>query len=482
MAQSPMSAPPRREVPPILVALVALLLLRQLAWALWGYFNVDEFENLQVLWLWERGVLPFRDYLHSHLPIFSFLLKPIYALVGPSPELPGVVRLVVFPLQLLLYWELYLLGRLVTGRSLAGVLAVGFALTSPIIGGSLAEVRGDVLVYPMILGAVLCLWWLIESGKMRWFYLAGFAVGLSLVFTQKAVLLSLVIALFFERHLARGMGLSFGRRLGHWIGFSVLALGPYLAALAAVGMACDMNAANMVALPDNGIRFVQFTLLTNYRLLLLPTVIIPTLIFVGPAWSAAVRLVRGRVSPFSAGQNVLRLTAVYTLVAIVQLALMPVLFMHIFILPYLFFSMLAAWFFVRKSQRTMLIVFVIGLALAHAQIWNGELYRTRTLQQQQMRFLAQVVDAERPILDSLVGVGSFAPLVGRQLHYRPFFFSGEFYEEENQRVARALARKEYGAIVDQYVMQNYLPESIKRIIEKNYEPAPGVGDILVPRR
>ncbi|MDP8224100.1 MAG: hypothetical protein P9L99_12130 [Candidatus Lernaella stagnicola] len=472
----------RRSVPWPLLALTGLLILRQAGWALWGQFNVDEFENLQVLWLWDRGVLPFRDYLHSHLPTFSFLLYPIYALVGPGPILPAVVRLIAFPLQLLLLWELYTLGRLVTGRSLAGVLAVGFALTSPIIGASLSEVRGDTVVYPMILGSLLCLWYLIESGgKLRWFYLAGLLIGLSLMFTQKAVLLSLVLALFFERHLARGLGMSFGRRLLHWLGFTALAVGPFLVALVTIGVICDMNAANMVALPDNGIRFAESALLTRYRLLLWPTIILPTLIFVGPAWYAALRLVRGRASASSAPQTILRFCAVYALLALVQLILMPVLFMHIFILPYLFFALLAAWYFLRKSRRTVLVVFVIGLALAHAQIWNSELYSSRERQMTQMKFVAANVPADKPVLDPLNGAGSFRPLVGRHLHYRPFFFAGEFYDDESRLVARALAQKEFGAVIDQYVVREHLPYGIKRIIERNYQWAPESEGILVPR-
>ena len=65
--------------PRFLIALVAILLLRQLWWAVFGKLNVDEFEEVQVLWLIDQGIWPWRDFLHTHLPFYNFLLYPIFA-------------------------------------------------------------------------------------------------------------------------------------------------------------------------------------------------------------------------------------------------------------------------------------------------------------------------------------------------------------------------------------------------------------------
>jgi hypothetical protein len=470
------------KTPKALIALVGLLVLRQVGWALWGEINVDEYENLQVLWLWQQGIFPFRDYLHSHLPVFSFLLWPFLSATGPSSVLPALVRLAFFPVQLLVLWQLFVLGRRVTGRAIAGWLTVAFFLASPIIGESLSEVRGDTLVYPMVLGAVLCLWRLIDSGgKLRWFYLAGLLLGVSLVFSQKPVLLALVIGLGFERHLARGLGVPLGRRVMHWISFTALVVGPYAVVLAWMAGLDIAGLENLVALPDNGVRFAQSRMLNIYRMLLLPTVLIPAGVIIGPALAAAWRLVRGRSSPSSGPQALGQVFAIYALVATVQLLLMPVVFMHLFVLPFMFFSLLAAQVFVRKSRRAILIAVVATMLLTHVHMWNGEIYHSRAKQTAQLDYLLEHVPHDRPVLDSLLGVAAFWPPVGRHLHYRPGFFSPEFYAEENVAVARALSRREFGAVVDQYMFRHDFPDPIRQAIDYWYTRAPKAPDILLPR-
>lgn len=483
MAASDQLDRPRDRVPRLLMALVGLLLLRQVGWLLWGELNIDELENLQVLWLWERDVLPFRDYLHSHLPVFSFLLYPLYRLIGPDIALPMVVRLVFFPAQLLILWQLHTLGTRLTGRRLGGWLAMGFALTSPIVAESLSEVRGDTLVYPMTLGAVFCLWRMVREGEgqLRWFFLAGLLLGLSLLMTQKAVLVAAVIALGFERHLAEGLRLSFGKRLRAWVVFALLVVGPFVAALALLALTGKVDPAYVVALPDNGVRYAISEILTRYRFVLLLTTLIPAATIIGPALRTARRTLRIKPSGSSPAQLVMWVCAVYALLAVVQLLLMTVMFMHIFIFPFLFFSLLAARFFVGRRPRTVLVVFVLGLLLTHVQVWNGELYRSRAAQVAQFEYLDKNVPRNEPVLDSLLGVGAFRPVVGRHLHYRSAFFAPTFYNEQDVVVARALAKREYGAVVDQVMFRLYARPSIRKIIDLNYVPAPGLPDVLVRR-
>ena len=54
------------------------LAFRCLYWTLTGHLNADDFENIQIIWLFEHGVLPFRDYYHTHLPLYHVFLYSLF--------------------------------------------------------------------------------------------------------------------------------------------------------------------------------------------------------------------------------------------------------------------------------------------------------------------------------------------------------------------------------------------------------------------
>ena len=473
-----------------MAVLLGLLLLRQLGWTLIGALNVDELENLHVLWLWEHGVLPFRDYLHSHLPIFSFVLYPLYALFGPSISLPGIVRLVFFPMQLLLLWQIFCLARRLLDSRFSGYAAVGFFLAAPVVGKSICEVRGDTLVYPMALAAVACFSRFVDEygSRLRWFYLSALLFGLSLLFTQKAIFLFLAIALYFERFQARGLRWNFWLRLRRWWWFALLVATPFAAAVGMLAATGVLPPNGLSILSDNGIRFAQSRLLTHYRLVLLSFVIVSTLPLLLPAARIALDRQRGRYSLASADQLVWQLAATYAVIAGVQLLLIPVLFMHLFVLPFLFFGLLAARFWRNRSRRALVIALAFSVFLAHLQLATGEFYQSRRSLLRQMKYLAEHVPPDRPVLDGLTGGGAFRPIVGRHLHYRPFFFSDAFFGEQEKAVIEALARKKYGAVIEQMVFgrqdaenARYISPAVAQLIRQNYYPPRQAPGILLPR-
>lgn len=473
-----------------MATLLGLLLLRQLGWTILGALNVDELENLQVLWLWERDVLPFRDYLHSHMPIFSFVLYPLYALFGPSLALPGAVRLVFFPLQCLLLWQVFWLGRRLLGSRVSGYAALGFFLAAPVVGKSLGEVRGDTLAYPLALAAVMCFSRFVDEygARLRWFYLTGLLFGLSLIFTQKVIFLFLATALYYERFQARGLRWGFWLRLRRWWWFTLLFATPFATALGLLAATGVIEPDGLAILPDNGLRFAQSKLLANYRLVLMAFVLVSSLPILLPAGRIALERQRGRYSLASADQMLWQLAATYAVTAALQLLLIPVLFMHLFVLPFLFFGLLAARFWRNRSRRTLTIVLAISILLAHLQLATGEFYRSRRPLLRQMAFLAENVPPDRPVLDGLTGAGAFRPIVGRHLYYRPFFFSDVFFADQDRAVIEALARKKYGAVLDQMVFDlrdqdhsRYISPAVARLIRQNYYPVRQMPGVLLPR-
>ncbi|MCL4236201.1 MAG: glycosyltransferase family 39 protein, partial [Deltaproteobacteria bacterium] len=327
-----------------LVAVVFGLLVRQFYWVLTGYLNPDEFENLQIVWLFERGIWPYRDYIHTHLPVHNLLLWPIYRVHGPTAELPGLVRIYLFPITLLVAAQIGWIARQLANRRIAAWLAIIVFLASPAVGKKLAEVRPDAFAYPCWLAAIASFVSFTESkGSARSsFYWCAAALGIGLLFSQKGVLLVPALAIGFESQMAHFSRPPWTGRFYRHVAFAAIAAAPtilLLSGLFAMGM---VSSTDLNPLFTGGLHSTSGGFFNAHRIQVLLNGALASFIAVafGLVGIFRARLWKGAKN-FETKVGVQALAFV-ALVSLAQFAAQSVMFYHVLVLPVAVFSILAA--------------------------------------------------------------------------------------------------------------------------------------------
>ncbi len=458
-------------------SLVLLLLCRELWWLFHGVLNVDEFENLQVLWLWERGIFPFRDYRHSHLPVYNLLIYPVYAWFGPSVHLPGLVRLFLSPLVFLTLFLVGYLGYLLTRKSLGGVLAVLLLLSSPIVAASLVEMRPDTFAIPLTLGSIVLL---LEYMKRRkdggvLYYLPALFLGFALLFSLKGVLVTALVILFFERYHDRVLGLSLPSRLKRTLVFSILLCFPYLLVIVFLVASGLLRSADLGILTTTGMMVSVAPLLLEHKQALCKAFLLANAVTI--AWSLLAVWRCGRLPGTgpSGGGFILAIAAG---ILTVQLAAQPLLMPHFLVFPFMCLSLLAARELVRRSSLSVGFWSLLALFTSHA-LDPGHPGGSRSVQIEAFRTVLSCTDEDTPVLDGISGFGTFRPIVGDHLFYRPGFYRDDFYHQKHLLVARGLKDRTIGAVVEDRFVRA-APRRILGLIEENYEVSVNPM-VLVPK-
>ena len=463
-----------------LAVCLGALLLRQLWFALFGYLNVDEFENAQVVWLWRQGLLPVRDYFHPHLITYNLLLAPIYALCGPTPELLGWIRVFLFPLVLLPVWQIGWIGRRLGGAR-AGWLAAVLFLSSPITGYSLAEMRPDTVALPLVLGALMCGLAYLERSEPspRLFYAAALLLGLNFLFTQKFVFLAFVLMWRLETHHARVWQWAPARRWRSALAFGALTLLPLPLVIAGYGLAGWLNWDDFLLLIGSATQYVP----VNWQ-----SQKVKLLTAAGYALSDGVPLLLGlwglATIAFSRGamararSSVPWIAGVVLIVSALEILGLPVLFFHLLVLPQVMLSLLAVQTVV--SRRAGLIAALALLQLIYAHLVNRDVFHTRQQQVETFRYVLEHVPPDRPVLDFFSGYSAFRPIVGRLLYFRPLYEGGDISAPQLRAVVRGLATRRIGLVVKD-VLFRFLPPALRDLILANYEPTPEYPDLLAPK-
>jgi len=458
--------------------LLGCLLVREVWWLLCGTLNVDEFENLQVIWLWERGVLPFRDYRHSHLPVYNLLLYPAYAWFGPGVQLPGLVRLFLSPLVFLTLWMVGHLGTLLTRKRLGGILAVLLLLSSPTVAASLVEMRPDVFALPLTLGSLILL---LEYLKRRkdggpLLYAPAILLGFALPFSLKGILVIPLVIGFLEHYHFRVLGLPFSARLKRTLAFCTLVCFPYLAAMALLVAGDLLGARDLSILTTSGMRVSVTPLTQAYKQNLWKAFLLANAVTIVWSGLGVWRSRRRRGTGLNAGG--LFFAAAAGILAL-QLAAQPVLMPHFLVFPFLCVSLLAAREIVRNGPLNM--VFWSVLALFTSQVLDLIPSRgSRSLQTEAFRTVLAHTNEDTPVLDGISGFGTFRPILGDHLYYRPGFYRDDFYFDKHQVVAKGLKERTIGAVVD----DPFIRASSGRIlglIAENYSVSENPL-ILLPRK
>ena len=460
------------------------LLLRQLWWALFGPLNVDEFEHLQILWLFEHGILPYRDYLYSHLPVYNLLLFPLYAITGPVAELPGLVRTALFPLVLLTVWQVGWIGSRILGRAVGGWASVILFLSSPVISESLAEMRPDTFALPLALGGAMLFLSAVTENQDRpfRFYASGLLLGSSLLFSQKSIFLTLLLAFCYERYHHRVLGLPWGARLRRLLLFTALLTLPFVSATAGLFASQILDLEGLIVMATNGMHFTNTELRAEARFSLVRATILSNAIVFFAGLIGAMRTRFWSGEGFDGKRGGLVFAGALAVVTSVQVLVMPLIFFHVFVLPSIFLSILAVLPLIRRSTPVILIC--LALVMVSTQILDPNRHlrysQTRVKQEARFRFVLENVPEDAPVLDSYNGFFTFRPIVGKIFFYRPGMFSGNYFDRQSSAVAGLLAAKKYGAVIEHTIMDS-APRRVRELIGKNYRPSKPFPDILLPK-
>ncbi|MCC6159082.1 MAG: glycosyltransferase family 39 protein [Deltaproteobacteria bacterium] len=470
----------RRALIAILVAVLAASIWRLVSFTLFGRFNVDEFENIQMLWLFDRGVIPYRDYLHSHTPLFNLLIWPVYRAVGAAPEVLGAVRVAILPVVLATVALVWVTARRVAGR-LAALVATTLFVSSPWAVQSLGEARPDTFTLPLVFVAA----WLVfraaddPSWKPARFFGAGAILGISTLFTLKNGLYALIVAMAFEHLRFARFHAPLRRRVIDMAIFGVLIVAPYtifVALLLATGV---VRPDAVDAVVTHGLGHIDPYLMKPYHWIFI------TVFVAGHAFTVfggGVGAVRARWwgEPGAIADRLVDTVSGRMLAAgLVPLLLLSFPVPHMFLMGLAFAAILAARLVVAMPRRRAALWLLA--ALVPPQFLTMADLADRDHQMAEFRYVLDHAPPESPVIDAVYGYGTFRPIVGRFIHYRAGILLPEDMEEQNALVLRSVLTRRYGVVLKDHLSQ-LQPDIVHHAIDRCYEPSKDYPErILLPR-
>ncbi|MEX1118986.1 MAG: hypothetical protein WEB60_09350 [Terrimicrobiaceae bacterium] len=168
--------------------------------------DIDEAQNLHLVYGWLQGELPYRDRFDNHAPLFSLLFVPLAALVGETPHIVLLARLALFPVGLGILWLVFAISKKLANREIAWwTVAISLAFADWSLKS--IEFRPDVVWAFFWFFAV----WLLVRGLPRLTplnsFFIGFSLGIALCASIKTTFLvpalgaGCVAAFFFSKQL-----------------------------------------------------------------------------------------------------------------------------------------------------------------------------------------------------------------------------------------------------------------------------------------
>jgi hypothetical protein len=201
----------------LLAALIALRVL----YAFHYEFDSDEPQHLHVVWAWTRGLLPYRDVLDNHAPLFHLLMAPLLSAIGERPEALVAMRFAMFPLFATVLLAVAALGRRLWSPRV-GLWAAVLAAAWPQHFLTSLEFRADDLWAALWLLSLVVLFG--GPPTARRCGSAGLLAGAALGVSLKTALLvfGLGLALTAAWPAARRQGAQATRAVGAWVAGFVL--------------------------------------------------------------------------------------------------------------------------------------------------------------------------------------------------------------------------------------------------------------------
>ena len=201
----------------LLAALIALRVL----YAYHYEFDSDEPQHLHVVWAWTRGLLPYRDVLDNHAPLFHLLMAPLLSAIGERPEALHAMRFAMFPLFATVLLAVAMLGRRLWSPRV-GLWGAVLAAAWPQHFLTSLEFRADDLWAALWLLSLVVLFGGPLSGRRCWAagLLAGAALGVSL--KTALLVFGLGLALSAAWPAVRRQRARAARAAGAWLAGFVL--------------------------------------------------------------------------------------------------------------------------------------------------------------------------------------------------------------------------------------------------------------------
>ncbi len=205
----------------IAAALLAALIGLRVLYAFHYEFDSDEPQHLHVAWAWTRGLLPYRDVLDNHAPLFHLLMAPLLSAIGERPEALHTMRFAMFPLFAVVLLAVAALGRRLWSPRV-GLWGAVVAAAWPQHFLTSLEFRADDLWAALWLVSLAVLFGGPPTTRRCWTagLLAGAALGVSL--KTALLVFGLGLALTAAWPAARRQPRNAARAAGAWLAGLVL--------------------------------------------------------------------------------------------------------------------------------------------------------------------------------------------------------------------------------------------------------------------
>jgi len=171
-----------------LQVVTCVLLLVMLASLLRHRHDIDESQNLHIVYGWVEGELPYRDRFDNHAPLFAFAYAPLAAMVGESEFVVWFARLGLVPVWLTVLGLILLISRRL-GGSEAGWWTLVLCLAFADFSLKLLEFRPDVLWAAFWFAGLLLVLRGIQSPRGGEAFAAGACFALALLTSIKTTFL-----------------------------------------------------------------------------------------------------------------------------------------------------------------------------------------------------------------------------------------------------------------------------------------------------
>jgi hypothetical protein len=174
--------------------LCAFLLLVRLIAVFRFQHDIDESQNLHVVYGWLSGELPYRDRFDNHAPLFAWMFAPLAWLVGEDANVVIFARLALLPFGLGALVVVFLISKRVADRETAWwTVAICLALSDWSLKS--LEFRPDVIWALLWFAALWVIVRNIERPGARTAVVLGLLLGLALTASIKTTLLVPALAL-----------------------------------------------------------------------------------------------------------------------------------------------------------------------------------------------------------------------------------------------------------------------------------------------
>jgi len=166
------------------------------------YFDPDEFEHLHGAYCIHQGMLPYRDFFEHHTPMLHYILAFLYPTFGETIRLILAARFLMWVMTGLIFLLTFALGRMMFDEDvgLISVLLLSFMIM--FLEKSI-EIRPDVGAVIFWLLSMILLLVAARRQNRRAYLWAGISLGISLMFTPKALFPTLGVVLGFIYQFVR---------------------------------------------------------------------------------------------------------------------------------------------------------------------------------------------------------------------------------------------------------------------------------------